>query len=438
MVALRESKATSGAGAKASAPAHSTIELGSVRLGAPFVLSPMAGVTTAPFRQICREFAQQALADCGGPQCGKAVPVHTDGLYAPAGLYVCEMITTRALVEGKPATLAMVQPDPGDPVRSVQLYGVQPGVTAKAVQILIERGLADHIDLNFGCPVPKVTRKGGGAALPWKLDLFGEIVTAAVRAAIETSDRCGRTVPVPVTAKIRIGIDAEHETMRDAARVAVAAGISGLTLHARTLEEHYSGQAHWDQIATFTEYVRELSGSSVPVFGNGDVFEAEHAQQMMFDTGCDGVAIGRGAQGRPWIFYDMVAAWLGSERRAAPALAAVAEVIMRHAELNVGQWNDEFKAVRDMRKHIGWYLRGFAVGGELRAALATVSSLAELRELLNQLDLSQPYPQAAHGARGRAGHAKRAHVPESWLDSRELNAAQRAMIQNAELAVSGG
>lgn len=404
-----------------------SVHIGEVSLGTPIVLSPMAGVTNPPFRQICREFAEQGARDAGVPD---VAPGRTDGTFAPAGLYVCEMITTRALVEGVPETLRMVQPDVGDPVRSIQLYGVQPHTTAKAVEILIEQDLADHIDLNFGCPVPKVTRKGGGSALPWKRDLFFEIVSAAVRSA-ERASR-GRSHTVPVTAKFRIGIDDDHETLYDALELCERAGISAVTLHARTLEQHYSGRAQWNRIADLKERAH------IPVFGNGDVFECADAERITSETGCDGIAIGRGCQGRPWVFYDLAAYYHGSGKRMRPRLSEVADVIMRHAELSVQHFADEHRAVREMRKHMSWYLRGFAVGGESRHALGLVSSLAELRSRLDSLDLDQPYPPAATGARGRAGGAKRAHLPEHWLESRELNAEQRRRITEAEIGVSGG
>lgn len=482
----------SAAGTSVESGQRAPVNIGALQLDVPVLLSPMAGVTNAPFRQLCRECAQQALADAsslsferarpmsahmggvpgsaeadagyqvagdqlnayahqvnihagtpGNQQLNARVDAHSGigahrgadhGTHAPAGLFVCEMITTRALVEGKASTMQMLQPDAGDPVRSVQLYGVQPGVTAAAVRRLIELDLADHIDLNFGCPVPKVTRKGGGSALPWKTDLFRSIVSSAVRAAAEASDAAGRASAVPVTAKLRLGIDGEHQTFREAAAIAVESGIAALTLHARTLEEHYSGHAHWECIA---ELVKLVDGA-VPIFGNGDVFEVDDAERMVGVTRCAGVAIGRGAQGRPWIFYDMAAAYSGSPLRAQPSLGQVAELMMRHAELMVEHWGDELKAMRDMRKHIGWYLRGFSVGSDVRSQLAVVSSLHELRELLGVLDLSQPYPAAAHGSRGRAGGAKRAHVPEHWLESRTLSSAERAMIQHAEIGVSGG
>ncbi|XCB30307.1 tRNA dihydrouridine synthase DusB [Arcanobacterium hippocoleae] len=404
-------------------------QIGGISLATPIVLAPMAGVTNPPFRQLCREFAE-----AGGKAAGVDLTLpHTDGTRAPAGLYTCEMITTRALVERIPETMNMVKPDLGDPVRSVQLYGVQPKVAGAAVEILVRENLADHIDLNFGCPVPKVTRKGGGSALPWKHDLFQAVVENAVLAARKASEKAGRITAVPVTAKIRIGIDAEHETYRDAAKIAHAAGIAALTLHARTTAQHYSGFAQWDAISILR------NESEIPVFGNGDIFEVKDAKAMLAQTGADGVVIGRGCQGRPWIFYDLAAAFHGSDARYQPSLAEVAAVIVKHAELSIAHFNgDEHRALREMRKHLAWYLRGFAVGGEQRQALGLVSTLAELQERLGVLDLDQEYPKAAHGPRGRAGNPKRPHLPENWLESHTLNSAQRAKIQEAELGISGG
>lgn len=404
------------------------VELGELHLGAPIMLAPMAGVTNPPFRQLCREFGDSGLAAAGG----EPLAHRSDGTRTRTGLYTCEMITARALVAQNPETLNMVRPDMGDPVRSVQLYGVEPGTVGAAVSYLVERELADHVDLNFGCPVPKVTRKGGGSALPWKHDLFEEVVRAAVRQAEQSSRKAHRAHVVPVTAKIRSGIDAGHETYRDVAKIAQNAGIAGLTLHARTTAQHYSGQAHWDDIRILKEQV------TVPVFGNGDIFEVDDARRVMEQTGCDGVVIGRGCQGRPWIFFDFVADYFGSERRSRPNLEQVAQVIMRHAGLSVEHFADEPRALREMRKHMAWYLRGFAVGGELRHALALVSTLEELRSLLDTLDLSQEYPAAAEGPRGRAGGEKRPHLPDHWLDSHELTVEQRNKISEAEIGISGG
>lgn len=389
------------------------------------MLAPMAGVTNPPFRQLCREFAEQALAELPVPAAASQ-----RGTLAPTGLYICEMITSRALLERIPETMNMIRPDPGDPVRSIQLYGVEPANIYQAAKLMAERGWADHIDLNFGCPVPKVTRKGGGAALPWKIDLFAQIVQAAVRGATEGSAK--RDHLVPVTAKMRIGIDAAHETFLTAAELCAEAGIAGLTLHGRTLTQHYSGEADWSRIAQLKEV------SELPVFGNGDVFEASDAQRLMTQTKCDGAVVGRGCQGRPWLFYDLVAQLHGLDSRLRPSLREVAQIMMRHAELSVAHFGDESRALREMRKHVGWYLRGFEVGGKMRGRLHLVSSLDQLHSLLNSLDLDQPFPQAGMGKRGRAGGEKRAHLPEGWLDSQQLSVEQERRIHEAELDASGG
>lgn len=403
-----------------------SINIGDVRLGAPIMLAPMAGVTNPPFRQLCREFGE-AGAKAAGLDVGTGF---VDGTYAPAGLYVCEMITSRALIERVPETMNMIKPDPADPVRSIQLYGVEPKNIAGAVEILVGEDRADHIDINFGCPVPKVTRKGGGSALPWKHGLFSDIVTGAVQAAERAS--AGRGHTVPVTAKFRIGIDDDHQTFRDVARMCSDAGISAMTMHARTTEQHYSGQARW-------EFIRELKElASMPVFGNGDVFEAEDATRLIEATGADGVVVGRGCQGRPWLFFDLIASFLRSDARYRPHLREVADIIVRHGELSVAHFNDEHRAMRELRKHVGWYLRGFSVGGQMRHQLGLIESVEQLREMLDTLDLDQEYPDAAEGPRGRAGGAKRPHLPEFWLDSHELTPEQAAKIHQAEVDTSGG
>lgn len=265
-----------------------SVRVGEVTLESPVILAPMAGVTNPPFRQLCREFGEAGARAAGVTEVGSG---HTTGTVSHAGLYVCEMVTSRALIERVPETLTMIQPDPADPVRSIQLYGVEPKNIAAAVEILVREDWADHIDINFGCPVPKVTRKGGGSALPWKHQLFSDIVTGAVAASERASREAGRTHTIPVTAKFRIGIDDDHTTFRDVAKMSEDAGISALTLHARTTEQHYSGQAQWD-------YIRELKATSnLPIFGNGDVFEAEDAARMLAHTAADGVCVGRGCQG---------------------------------------------------------------------------------------------------------------------------------------------
>lgn len=374
------------------------LRIGPLTVTTPVVLAPMAGVTNRAFRRLCREHG--------------------------AGLYVAEMVTSRALVERAPAALRIVRHDEDEKPRSVQLYGVDPATVGAAVRMLVDEDRADHIDLNFGCPVPKVTRKGGGAVLPWKRDLF----TAIVRAAVASAG------PVPVTVKMRKGIDADHLTYLEAGRIAEDAGVAAVALHARTAADHYSGTADWDAITRLKESV-----TSIPVLGNGDIWSAEDALAMVERTGCDGVVIGRGCQGRPWLFADLAAAFHGRPDRVRPGLGEVAAVIRRHAELMVDELEDEGRALRELRKHMAWYLKGYTVGGPLRAQLGLVGSLAHLDELLGLLDLDQPYPgAAAEGPRGRAGSPKRPILPYGWLESRELDEAARTELDQAELDVSGG
>ena len=378
------------------------LRLGPIELDAPVVLAPMAGITNTAFRRLCREYG--------------------------AGLYVSEMITTRALVERNATTMRLITHHESETPRSIQLYGVDPATTEAAVRVLVEEDRADHIDLNFGCPVPKVTRKGGGAALPWKLGLFREIVTRAARAAGD----------IPLTVKMRKGIDADHLTYLDAGRIAEDAGVAAVALHARTASEFYSGQADWSAIARLKEAV-----TSVPVLGNGDIWSADDAARMMAETGCDGVVVGRGCLGRPWLFGDLARALGGPG--AAPAepvdatLGFVARAFRRHAELLVEFFEDEGRGCRDIRKHVAWYFKGYPVGGELRASLATASSLTEIDDLLATLDADAPYPgAAAEGQRGRAGTPKRPALPDGWLNSRELSAEASTAIADAELDHSGG
>ncbi|WP_298742616.1 tRNA dihydrouridine synthase DusB [uncultured Microbacterium sp.] len=385
----------------APAPA-APLRIGPISLDAPVVLAPMAGITNTAFRRLCREYG--------------------------AGLYVSEMITTRALVEGNATTRRLIRHHESETPRSIQLYGVDPATTEAAVRILVEEDHADHIDLNFGCPVPKVTRKGGGAALPWKLGLFREIVTRAARAAEH----------IPLTVKMRKGIDADHLTYLDAGRIAEDAGVAAVALHARTAAEFYSGTADWEAIATLKQAV-----TGIPVLGNGDIWSAADAERMMAETGCDGVVVGRGCLGRPWLFGDLARA-LGGPQAAhgAPVdatLGFVAHAFRRHTELLVEFFEDEGRGCRDIRKHVAWYFKGYPVGGETRADLATASTLAEIDDLLATLDLDAPYPgAAAEGQRGRAGTPKRPALPDRWLESRELNAAESSAIADAELDSSGG
>ena len=375
-----------------------TLKIGPIDLAVPVVLAPMAGITNTAFRRLCREFG--------------------------AGLYVSEMITSRALVERTPGSMRLIQHHESETPRSIQLYGVDPHTVAEAVTMLVAEDRADHIDLNFGCPVPKVTRKGGGAALPWKLELFREIVERAVKAAGD----------IPLTVKMRTGIDRDHLTFLEAGRAAEGAGAASVALHARTAAEFYSGKADWSRIAELKNAV-----TSIPVLGNGDIWSGADAVRMMDETGCDGVVVGRGCLGRPWLFGDLVAAFAGQTDIAQPKLGEVAATLRRHAHLLVEFFDSEERACRDIRKHISWYLKGYPVGGELRSALATVESLGQLDDLLGQLDGDQPYPgEGAEGPRGRAGTPKRPALPQGWLDNREVGAAESGELAGAELDHGGG
>jgi nifR3 family TIM-barrel protein len=375
-------------------PAPTALRLGRLTVDPPVVLAPMAGVTNAAYRRLCSEQG--------------------------AGLYVCEMITSRGLVERDRSTLAMLAFDPAERVRSVQLYGVDPVYVGKAVEILCGEYGVQHVDLNFGCPVPKVTRKGGGSALPWKRRLLGDILTSAVAAA-EPYD-------VPVTLKTRLGIDDDHLTYLDAGRIAQDSGCAAIALHGRTAAQHYSGRADWDAIAALVQHV------DIPVLGNGDIWEAADALRMVEQSGCAGVVVGRGCLGRPWLFRDLADAFAGRPATALPALGEVAAMMRRHGELLVQLMGEE-RGCKEFRKHVAWYLKGFRVGGEVRRRLGLVDTLAALDTLLDGLDPSEPYPVAELGTpRGRQGAPKRVSLPDGWLADREAVAVDAA----AESGISGG
>jgi len=365
-------------------------------LSTPVVLAPMAGITNAAFRRLCREQG--------------------------AGLFVSEMVTARALIERREETFRLIKPGVGESPRSVQLYAVDPVVLGKAVDLLGSEDLADHIDLNFGCPVPKVTRRGGGAALPFKRRLFSAIVEAAVK----TASKYG----IPVTVKMRVGIDSDHHTFLESAKSAADLGVTWVALHARTAAQLYEGRSDWNKI---TELVEHLSNTDVPVLGNGDIWSGEDAVRMMSQTGCAGVVVGRGCLGRPWLFADLVSSINGENKRVNPNLFEVRNIMLRHGQLLVEYFENEDRAMRDIRKHMAWYLKGFSVPREIRSSLGMVESFSHMQELLKGLE-DQPYPQAVgDGPRGRTSHGREVKLPDGWLNDPD----ELATI-SIDDAISGG
>jgi nifR3 family TIM-barrel protein len=351
------------------------VSVGAMRVWPPVVLAPMAGVTNYPFRAVCREFG--------------------------AGLYVSEMINARPLADGRDKTLKLADFGDGESPRSLQLYGTDPYYVAEAVKRLVGEGRIDHLDMNFGCPVPKVTRRGGGAAIPLKPNLLRNIVRAAVRHA-ET---------VPVTLKVRLGINHDHLTFRDAGRVAEDEGCTAVGLHARTAAQLYHGFADWEAIAELKQALR------IPVLGNGDIWEAEDALRMMRRTGCDGVIVGRGCLGRPWLFRDLADVFAGRQPRNPPGFAEVIDIMLRHARM-MADWFGERLGIVSFRRHASWYTKGFRMTSELRAGVMRIESVAELERLFETADRSQPFPPSAmRVVRGKTtGVQKRVVLPAGYLD----------------------
>lgn len=370
------------------------LKIGEIDIWPPVVLAPMAGVTNAAFRALCRRFG--------------------------AGLYISEMATARGIVEDWPRSREISHFGPDETPRSIQLYATDPHWTGLAVQKLVTESKVDHIDLNFGCPARKITRKGGGAALPLRRRLFQSIVGAAVGAADS----------IPVTVKMRLGVADGLFTFLEAGRIAEHEGASALSLHARTAAQLYSGKADWARIGELKAAV-----TSIPILGNGDIFVADDALSMMRQTGCDGVVIGRGCLGRPWLFKDLADCFAGRQRASPPKLGDVAKIMSEHAHLLV-ELRGEALALPEFRKHAGWYLLGYDVPPEQRKALCRVSTITELTGLLRDLDPAQHADPAALAApRGKSGKPQKVSLPENFLIDRDNPAP---LGQEAELCVSGG
>lgn len=372
--------------------------IGNYSPAAPVVLAPMAGVTNAPFRALCRRFA-------------------------PGLVYVNEMVMATAVVHGNAKTRHLMHFDDSEQVRSLQLYGSDPVMLGRAVHELCDAGKVDHIDLNFGCPAQKVTRKGGGAAVPLKKNLMRAILKAAVSSAAPYG--------VPVTCKFRMGISDELLTFLDTGRIAAEEGVAAIALHARTAQQHYAGDANWDAIGELKNAVQ-----SVPVLGNGDIWEAADAVRMMRHTGCDGVVIGRGCLGKPWLFADLAAVLNGQEAPPPKSMGEVLDVMIDHARMLCAHKSDEERGVVEFRKHASWYLTGYPVGPEVRRRAAQASTLAELEDILGAVDRKLSLVEG--GARIKRGHTNgpiKVALPEGYLDHLE---DMTLPDDDSVAAVSGG
>ncbi len=380
-----------------------SFRIGQFELSAPVVLAPMAGVTNAPFRSMCRSFA-------------------------PGLVYVNEMVMATPVVHANAKTDAMISFAPDEHPRSLQLYGSDPDTMGRAVAKLCDAGRVDHIDINFGCPAAKVTRRGGGAAVPARPELLRAILRAAVSNAAPYD--------VPVTAKFRMGLFDDWLTHIRTGEVCAEEGVAAIALHARTVQQHYGGEARWEAIAELKQAV-----GSIPVLGNGDIWEASDAVRMMAETGCDGVVIGRGCLGRPWLFGDLVEALAARPIPPSRLLGEVCDVMVRHAGLLVDHLGENY-AMRDFRKHTGWYMSGYPVGPEVRRRFSMVTSLTELEDIVADLD---PCAQiVAGGERIKRGHTNgpiRVSLPDGWLDGHrrdELLVDVTVPDDDRVMALSGG
>jgi len=382
-----------------------SFSIGDHELSAPVVLAPMAGVTNAPFRSLCRRFA-------------------------PGLVYVNEMVMATPVVHGNPKTHRMISFGPDEHPRSLQLYGSDPEMMGRAVHLLCAEGRVDHIDLNFGCPANKVTRRGGGAAVPARPELLRSILRAAVTSA--------GPYGVPVTAKFRMGLFDDWLTHIRTGEICGEEGVAAIALHARTVEQHYSGTARWEAIAELKAAV-----PGIPVLGNGDIWQARDAVDMMRETGCDGVVIGRGCLGRPWLFGDLVEALSGRPVPASRSLGEVMDVMLDHARMLAAHMTEPH-AMRDFRKHTGWYMSGYPVGPDARRRFSHIASITELEDILAELDPSAQIVEGGENIkRGHTNGPIKVALPAGWLSDRA--AARNALADDVSvpddghvLALSGG
>ena len=316
------------------------LKIGNVELENRYILGPMAGVTDLPFRLLCREQG--------------------------AGLLCMEMVSAKAIYYNNRNTESLLEIHPNEKPVSLQLFGSDPKIMSEMAKRIEERPFA-ILDVNMGCPVPKVVKNGEGSALMKDPKLVYEIVSALVKA-----------IEKPVTVKIRKGFDDDHVNAVEIARIAEEAGAAAVAVHGRTREQYYSGKADWDIIRQVKEAV------SVPVIGNGDVTSPQKAAELVRLTGCDGIMIARGAQGNPWIFSEMIHWEETGELPSRPDKDEVREMMLRHARLQL-EYKGEFSGIREMRKHVAWYTKGLKGAARLRKKVNDVESLEELENLLTSL-----------------------------------------------------
>lgn len=313
--------------------------IGNVELDNPYILAPMAGVTDLPFRLLCKEQG--------------------------AGLLCMEMISAKALQYKNKNTKALLSIHPDEYPVSLQLFGSDPDIISRIAHEIEELPF-QILDINMGCPVPKVVKNGEGSALMNQPKLVYEIVAKTVKA-----------IKKPVTVKIRKGFDDDHVNAVEIAKIIEEAGAAAVAVHGRTREQYYSGKADWDIIRQVKEAV------SIPVIGNGDVTSGEKALELRKQTGCDGVMIGRGAQGNPWIFSELLEYEKTGVLPARPDISVIRETMLRHARLQI-EYKGEYLGIREMRKHVAWYTKGLKGSAKLRDEINRVESYEELEELLNQ------------------------------------------------------
>ena len=316
------------------------LKIGNVELENRYILGPMAGVTDLPFRLLCREQG--------------------------AGLLCMEMVSAKAIMYNNRNTEQLLTIHPDERPVSLQLFGSDPKIMSEMAKRIEERPFA-ILDINMGCPVPKVVKNGEGSALMKDPKLVYEIVSSMVKA-----------IEKPVTVKIRKGFDDDHVNAVEIARIIEEAGAAAVAVHGRTREQYYSGKADWDIIRQVKEAV------SIPVIGNGDVTSPERAEELVRRTGCDGVMIARGAQGNPWIFSEMITYEETGIVPPRPGKEELKEMMLRHARLQL-EYKGEYSGIREMRKHVAWYTKGIPGAARLREKINAVESLGELENLLTSL-----------------------------------------------------